>query len=94
MRFPKIIRHRKKEVTIYGKTASYGFYRIAYHAAGKRHLRNFKTYGEAKDEAERIVRELATGSQTDALTAGQSRDALAALERLAAHFKTTGKASA
>jgi integrase len=91
MRFPKIIRHRKAEVTIYGKTASYGFYRIAYHAAGKRHLRNFKTYGEAKDEAERIVRELATGSHSDALTAGQSRDALAALERLDAHFKSTGK---
>ena len=47
MKFPKVIRHRKAEVTIYGKKANYAFYRIAYRVAGKRQLRNFSKYGEA-----------------------------------------------
>ena len=36
MRFPKVIRYRKAEVTIYGKKKNYPFYRIAYRADGKR----------------------------------------------------------
>ena len=91
MKFPKVIRHRKAEVTIYGKKPKYPFYRIAYRVAGKRLLRNFSKYGEALKEAEKKVRELAEGSQADALTANQSRDALAAFERLDGHFKSRGK---
>jgi hypothetical protein len=91
MKFPKVIRHRKAEVTIYGKKPNYPFYRIAYRVAGKRYLRNFSKYGEALKEAEHKVRELAAGSQAAALTAKQSRDALVAFERLDAHFKSKGK---
>ncbi len=82
VRFPKTIHYRRIEATIYGRKPNYPFYRIAYYVAGKRHLRNFKTYQEAKAEAERKVREIADGSQAAALNADQSRDALAALERL------------
>ena len=91
MKFPQIIRHRKVEATIYGKSASYPRYRLAYHVAGKRRLRTFAAYGEAKAEAERIVRELANGSQSTALTGSQSRDALAALERLESFRQSSGK---
>jgi len=82
MRFPKLIRHRKAEVTIYGKQPNYPFYRIAYRVAGKRHLRNFSKSSEALKAAEKKVRELAEGSQAAALTANQSHEALAVIRRL------------
>jgi hypothetical protein len=84
MRFPKVIRHRKAEVAICGKKPNYSFHRIAYRVAGKRHLRNFSKYSEPLKEAERIVRELAEGSQAAAHTADQSRDALVAFQRFSA----------
>src|SRR6266545_546213 len=68
VKFPKVIRHRKAEVTIYGKRKSYPFYRLAYRVNGKRHMKSFNTYGEAKAEADKKVRELAKGSQSLALT--------------------------
>ena len=92
VKFPQPIRFRGKvEATIYGKTAQYPRYRLAYRVAGKRRLRTFATYGGAKAEAERVVRELASGSQSIALTGSQSRDALVALERLEAFRRSTGK---
>ncbi len=91
MRFPKAIRFRRVEATIYGKTENYPFYRLAYYVAGRRVTRSFKSYGEAKTEAERMVREIADGSQAAALTGEQSRDALAALERLETFRQSTGR---
>ncbi|MBI3416480.1 MAG: hypothetical protein HY043_14385 [Verrucomicrobia bacterium] len=91
MKFPKVIRHRRIEAKIYGKSRSYPFYRLAYYVTGTRRIRHFSTYGEAKTEGERIVRELANGSQAAALSASQSRDALAALERLEAFRQSTGR---
>ena len=82
MRFPRIIRHRKAEVTIYGKKKNYPFYRIAYRIAGKRKMEHFAKYSEAKTAAETKAEEIHNGSVVSALTATQSRDALAAFERL------------
>jgi integrase len=91
MKFPKVIKHRRFEAIIYGKSKKYAYYRLAYYAAGKRHTRHFRAYGEAKTEAERIVRELADGSQAAALSAAQSRDALAAFERLESFRQASGR---
>ena len=91
MRFPKVIRFRRVEATIYGKTANYPFYRLAYYVAGKRVTRSFKSYVEAKTQAERLVREIAEGSQAAALTGEQSRDALAALQRIETYRQSTGR---
>ena len=91
VRFPKVIRFRRVEATIYGKTKKYPFYRLAYYVAGRRVTRSFKSYGEAKTEAERKVREIADGSQAAALTGEQSRDALAALQRLENFRQSTGR---
>ncbi|MBM3839467.1 MAG: hypothetical protein FJ398_16145, partial [Verrucomicrobia bacterium] len=91
VKFPQIIRHRRAEATIYGKSPKYPRYRLAYYVAGQRRLHTFRTYSEAKAEAERKVRELASGSQAAALTGEQSRDALAALERLESFRQTMGK---
>lgn len=67
------------------------FYRLAYYVAGKRVTRSFKSYGEAKAEAERLVREIADGSQAASLTSEQSRAALAAFQRLETFRQPTGR---
>jgi hypothetical protein len=82
MKFPKVIRHRKAEVTIYGKKKNYPFYRIAYRADGKRLLVNFAKYSLALAAAEKKAKELSEGSPAAALTAAQARDALTALQML------------
>jgi integrase len=91
VKFPKIIRHRRIEATIYGKKPGYQFYRIAYYVAGKRQQRSFRTYQEAKAEAELKVREIADGSQAAALNADNARDAIAALQRLETLRLSTGR---
>ncbi len=82
MKFPKVIRHRKAEVTIYGKKKNYPFYRIAYRADGKRLFVNFTKYSVALAAAEKKAKELAEGNPTAALTAAQARDALTAFQML------------
>jgi len=90
MKFPKVIRHRKAEATIYGKKKNYPFYRIAYRADGKRLFVNFKKYSVALTAAEKKAKELAKGNPAAALTAAQARDALTAFQMLDA-FRTQGQ---
>ena len=71
VRFPKVIRFRREEATIYGKKPKYPYYRIAYYVAGKRIVRSIKSYAEAKTAAEKVVRDVAEGSQAAALNAEQ-----------------------
>jgi hypothetical protein len=68
MKFPVKVNFRKAEAKIYGKSAAYPFYRLCFYAAGKRHVRSFSTYSEARQEADAKVREIANGSQSIALT--------------------------
>ncbi len=55
-------------------------------------MQTFAAYSDAKTAAERIVRDTANGSQAAALSASQSRDALAALQRLESFRQSTGRA--
>jgi hypothetical protein len=48
----------------YAKSRSYPYYRLAYRAAGKRIVRSFSTYSEARKEAEAKVPELAISTKT------------------------------
>jgi site-specific recombinase XerD len=91
VKFPVTIRHRSSQVKIYGPAKNFNYYRLSYALAGKRRMQTFATYPEARAVAERTARELANGSQAAALTASQSRDALAALEQLRTHFEKTGR---
>src|SRR5437763_463583 len=92
VKWPKRVKHRGKVLaTIYRKSKNYPFYRLAYYAAGKRHLISLASYSEAKAKADKLVRDLAKGSQVAALTATQARDALAALERLQSFYVSTGR---
>ena len=92
MRFPVTIRHRTSKAKIYRPAGKFAYYRVAYTVAGKRRMQTFAVYSDAKTAAERIVREAASGSQAAALSASQSRDSLAALERLESFRQSTGRA--
>jgi integrase len=91
VKFPVTIRHRDSKAKIYAPGGTFAYYRLAYTTAGKRRMQTFANYSDAKAAAERIVRELANGSQAAALTASQSRDALVALQRLESFRQSTGR---
>jgi len=91
VKFPVTIRHRTSKAKIYAPGGKFAYYRLAYATAGKRRMQTFASYSDAKTAAERIVRELAAGSQAAALNATQSRDALAALERLQGFYQANGR---
>ena len=91
MRFPVTIRHRTSQAKIYAPGGKFAYYRLAYTVAGKRRMQTFAAYSAAKAAAERIVRDTASGSQAAALSASQSRDALAALQSLESFRVATGR---
>jgi hypothetical protein len=88
VRFPVTIPHRDSKAKIYAPAKNFAYYRLSYATAGKRRMQTFATYPEARSAAERIVKELSNGSQAAALTASQSRDAMAAIERLNDFYKS------
>jgi integrase len=91
VKFPKHIKHRGRTwATIYAKSKHYPLYRVAWTVAGKRMMKAFPRYGEAKRHADQLVKELAKGSQIPNLTAGQASDALAAFDRLQRFYQSTG----
>ena len=92
VRFPVTIRHRSGRAKIYRPAGKFNYYRVAFTVAGKRRMQTFASYPAAKAAAERIVRDAANGSQAAALSATQSRDALAALQRLESFRQSTGRA--
>jgi integrase len=92
VRFPVTIRHRNSKAKIYRPAGKFNYYRVAYTVAGKRRMQTFAAYSDAKAAAERIVRDTASGSQAAALSASQSRDALAALQSLESFRQSTGRA--
>jgi hypothetical protein len=91
VRFPVIIQHRTSKAKIYRPAGKFNYYRVAFAVAGKRRMQTFANYPAAKAAAERIVRDAANGSQAAALNASQSRDALAALQRLESFRQSTGR---
>jgi integrase len=92
VKFPVTIRHRTSKAKIYRPAGKFAYYRVACTVAGKRQMKTFANYSAAKAAAERIVRDVANGSQAAAFSASQSRDALAALERLESFRQSTGRA--
>ena len=91
MKFPVKVRYRKAEAKIYGKSAAYPFYRLCYYASGKRHVRSFSTYTEAKTEADTKVREISKGTQTIALTDKEATAALSIRDALDTFRRDTGR---
>ena len=92
VKFPKHITFRGRALaTIYRPSKSYSNYRVAWTVNGKRMMKGFHRYGDAKGHADQLVKDLAKGSQVTALTPGQANDALAAFERLHGFFVATGR---
>jgi hypothetical protein len=85
------MRHRNRTAKICAPGGKFACYRLAYITAGKRRIQTFANYSEAKSAAERIMRDLADGSQTAALDATRSRAALAAFERLRGFYQASGR---
>jgi len=78
VKFPRRIKHHGRVLAkIYCKSKSYPFYRVAAYVAGKRRMSSFATYSEARSEADKLVKDLAKGSQAAAL-----RDSLLHPERI------------
>ena len=73
MKFPVTIRHRNSKAKIYRPAGKFAYYRVAYAVAGKRQMKTFANYSDAKAAAERIVRDVANGSQAVARLRWQSR---------------------
>ena len=91
VKFPVTIKHRASKAKVYAPAKNFAYYRLCFAVAGKRRMQTFTTYSEAREAGERIVRELAQGSQAASLSASQSQDALAALERLESFRHSTGR---
>ena len=91
VKFPVTVRHRSSKAKIYAPGGKFAYYRLAYAVAGKRRMQTFAAYSDAREAAERVVKELSNGSQAAALTATQSRDALAAIQRLQGYYQSTGR---
>src|SRR5439155_13841226 len=75
VKFPVTIRHRTSKAKIYAPGGKFAYYRLAYTTAGKRRMQTFAAYSDARAAGERVVREVANGSETAAITATQSRHA-------------------
>jgi hypothetical protein len=91
VRFPKRIEYRGRTfATIYAKSESYPLYRVAWTVSGRRLMKSFNRYGEAKRHADELAKDLAKGSQVAALTPGQATDALAAIDRLNRFYQSGG----
>jgi len=91
MKFPVKVPFRKAEAKIYGKSAGYSFYRLCCYAGGKRHIRSFSTYSEARQEAEAKVKEIANGNQSIALTPKEAAAALSIRDALDSFRRDTGR---
>ena len=91
MKFPVTVEHRTGTVKIYARSGQFGYYRMAYTIAGKRQMQTFKTYSEALESAKKKAKDIHENSFAATLTGGQAKDALAALQRLEAHYKAKGQ---
>jgi hypothetical protein len=100
VKFPKRLRHRGKGdvlATIYRKPGrGYCLYwRVTVLEDGERkrknRLKGFATYSAAKQYADKLVKDLAKGSETTTLSPGQASDALAALAVLRGFYEANGQ---
>lgn len=89
MGFPQTITVLGETAKLYGKTAGYQLYRVAYKSGGVRKLESFANYTEAVEAAKKICRDLAKGRIV--LTNERTREAVAAFEVIDAHYQETGK---
>jgi integrase len=91
VKFPHTVRFRTLTATIYGRSDAYPFYRLAVRVAGKRVVRSFQTFADAKAEAEAKLRQTASGNVSAGLSAKESADAIAIRQALAAFHRDTGR---
>src|SRR5439155_5654938 len=93
--WPKKLRHRGRVLArIYRQASRHGYrvyWRVREDGQAKSRQKEFIAYSEAKRFGDRLVSDLAKGSQVTALTPGQASDALHAMQTLQAHYQATGR---
>lgn len=93
IKYPVLLRPGKNGpvmARIYKPAKAYPLYRLAWSVAGKRLMKAFPTYSDAKRHGDELVKELAKGSQSTLLTPAQANDALASIDRLQRFLQETG----
>ena len=55
VRFPATIRHRQSKVKFYAPGKNFDYFRLSFTVAGKRQMRSFRQYSDAKAQAGRLV---------------------------------------
>ena len=95
MKWPKKVKYRNRVLAkIYRPGEGRVSYRVAWHAAGRRQMKSFATYGGddgARKFAEGLVVGLAKGSQISLLTPKQAQDALNIQGMLTSYQEETGQ---
>lgn len=92
MKFPVKLKYRGEvKARIYAPTKAHRIYRLYWRIAGNSRIKEFRTYAEAKQAGDRVVRDLVRNSPAAALTAGQAADAMTALELLQGFHQQTGR---
>src|SRR5271157_5366428 len=95
LKFPKRLRYRGKGkvlATIYKRPDCYCLYwRVKVDGKPRSQFKDLPTYSAAKGAADKIVTDLAKGSEVANLTAGQASDAIAAFEGLQRFYQSTGR---
>ncbi len=91
MRFPVVIRFRSSQARIYAPAKSFPYYRVHWTVGGGSRRKTTKTYTEAREFAERTVRELAHGDEGSALRPKEAADTLFARQALDAFKRDTGR---
>ena len=91
VKFPVTVDYKGQKAKIYRPAKNFAFYRVCFRMAGKRKMLTFSTYAEAHAAAKQKVRDIHNGQHSAALTAKQSRDALAAFERIQEFHQATGR---
>jgi integrase len=92
VKFPVKLKYRGRVLaTIYAKTPAHPVYRLYWRVDRKSRTREFPKYADAKREGDKLVTDLAKGSQVTALSSKQASDAIAAFQRLDRYFQATGR---
>ena len=91
VKFPHTISFRSLTAKIYGRSEAYPFYRVAIRVAGKRVVRSFATFAEAKKEAEAKLRQTATGNLSAGLSAKETADTIAIRQALSNYSQETDR---
>lgn len=70
------MKFRRAEAVIYAKTEAFGYYRLAYRLGGRRVVRTFRVFSEARQAADAAVRQISAGDPGASMSGAEAREAI------------------